>query len=184
MYMRLVRVVLGVSLALLALGLSPQNELRRERNGKGDELKDSLEGKTPPQLMGEWFNTKGKSLDWEALKGKVVVLDFWTHWSLPSREAVPSVRKLLSKNSEKGLVVIAVHSDPNQAKMEQAIRQLGITWPVLLDAKKTNMRLYAADSFSDYYLIDRKGVLRFADIANEDLEKAAEALLAEGAERG
>jgi thiol-disulfide isomerase/thioredoxin len=172
-----------MGLLLLAMGFSvafsPDDSFKRERDGKKDQEKNSLEGGSAPQLMGDWFNTRGKALDWESLKGKVVVLDFWTHWCGPCRTAVPHVRKLLSKHGDKGLFFIAIHSDPNKAKMEQAIRQLGITWPVLLDAKKTNLKLYAADSFPDYYLVDRKGVLRYADLANEELEKAVEMLLAE-----
>jgi len=166
--------------ALLLAGFQIPDNFRRERDGKSDSQKNSLEGQSAPQLMGEWFNTaQNKPLSWEGLKGKVVVLDFWTHWCGPCRESVPGVRKLLSKYADKGIVFIAVHSDPNREKMLQAMRQLGITWPVLLDAKKTNLKLYAADSFPDYYLIDRQGAVRYADLANDELERALQVLLAE-----
>jgi hypothetical protein len=64
--------------AVLVSGFGGQ-DLSRERNGKTDELKNSVEGKAPPKLVAsDWQNTK--SLDWKALKGKVVVLDFWAFW--------------------------------------------------------------------------------------------------------
>jgi len=75
---------LAVGLALVAAAVfaqSPQDGFQRERGGKGDELKNSMEGKAPPKLDFEkWLNTNGKPLAWTGLKGKVVVLDFWAYW--------------------------------------------------------------------------------------------------------
>ncbi len=76
-------------------------------------------------------------------------------------------------------MVVAVHSDPNEEKMREAVRELGITWPVAQDGEKTLMKAFYADSFPDYYLIDRKGILRFADIANSEVDRAIEFLLRE-----
>jgi hypothetical protein len=66
--------------AILALGFGWQGDgFKRERNGKTDSLKDQVEGKAPPKLIAsEWLNSK--PLTWEALKGKVVLIDFWAHW--------------------------------------------------------------------------------------------------------
>lgn len=49
---------------------------------EGDRaFKDTIEGKAPPALAVDgWINTDGKPLSWEALRGKVVVLDFWGTW--------------------------------------------------------------------------------------------------------
>jgi cytochrome oxidase Cu insertion factor (SCO1/SenC/PrrC family) len=61
-------------------GFGAQDGFERERGRASDDAKNALEGKTPPALAGEWFQTNGKALDWKALKGKVVILDFWAHW--------------------------------------------------------------------------------------------------------
>ncbi len=59
-----------------------KTELQRERKGNAtDALKDALEGKTPPKLdVSGWLNSNGKPLTWDALRGKVVVIDFWGTW--------------------------------------------------------------------------------------------------------
>ena len=55
----------------------------------------------------------------------------------------------------------------------------GIDYPIAIDVDKQTVRAFAVDSYPDYYLIDRSGNLRVADLANSDLERAVQVLLAE-----
>jgi cytochrome oxidase Cu insertion factor (SCO1/SenC/PrrC family) len=65
--------------ALLLAPLAAQQD-GFPREGKRTN-KDPLEGKAPPALsVGEWLNTDGKPITWEALRGKVVLIDFWGVW--------------------------------------------------------------------------------------------------------
>lgn len=75
--------------------------------------------------------------------------------------------------------MIGVHADPNKEKMIEVFKSLGMTWPILFDPEKKVMKSLSADSYPDYYLIDRKGVLRFADLANKEVDRAVEMLIAE-----
>jgi hypothetical protein len=75
--------------------------------------------------------------------------------------------------------LIGIHSDPNKEKMQEVVKQLGMSWPILFDGDRKYMKALAADSFPDYYIVDRKGVLRFADLANKEVERAVETLLKE-----
>ncbi len=156
----------------------PKDGFERERNGKSDAGKNSLEGKPPPALRGEWLNTEGP-LTAEGLKGKVVLVDFWAHWCGPCRAATPHVLKLLSEFGPKGLVVIGVHSDPNREQMIQVAKSLGMSYPILFDADKSVFKSFVADSYPDYYLIDRKGNVRFADLANREVDRAVRTLVEE-----
>jgi hypothetical protein len=63
--------------------------------------------------------------------------------------------------------------------MVKAVKSLEMPWYVALDAEHSTMKAFHADSYPDYYLIDRKGVLRFADLANSELERAVEFLINE-----
>ncbi len=73
----LLRTALLVSLVLPAAASG--DDFQRE--GKNRDVKDAMEGKAPPALNVEnWINTDGKPLDLAALKGKVVVIDFWGTW--------------------------------------------------------------------------------------------------------
>ncbi len=67
--------------AAFSFALIAQDGFQRERGGKNDEAKNALEGKAPPKLeMANWMNTGEKALNWEGLKGSVVVIDFWAYW--------------------------------------------------------------------------------------------------------
>ena len=69
--------------SLLAIAALPALGQDKEfkRYGGGDPKRQALEGKPAiPLTGGDWFNTSGKKLDLRALKGNVVVLDFWAHW--------------------------------------------------------------------------------------------------------
>jgi len=64
-------------------------------------------------------------------------------------------------------------------KAPEFIREQQIPYPVAVDRKEGTIARYRVDSYPDYYLVDRKGVLRFADLANREVERAVEFLLAE-----
>ncbi|GIV03258.1 MAG: hypothetical protein KatS3mg015_2088 [Fimbriimonadales bacterium] len=92
---------------------------------------------------------------------------------------MPHLKELYGRYKDQGLVLLAVHSDPDVAKMKAVVQELKIDYPVAQDGERKTMKAYHGDSFPDYYLIDRSGKVRFADLANADLDKAVEALLKE-----
>jgi cytochrome oxidase Cu insertion factor (SCO1/SenC/PrrC family) len=75
------------AVALLASGIAALDDgFKRERSEQTGAQKDALEGKPPPaMIISEWINADewtraGKELNWENLKGKVVLIDFWAYW--------------------------------------------------------------------------------------------------------
>ena len=81
--------------------------------------------------------------------------------------------------TDKGVVIIGVCSSRGGEKMKQTAEQHGIEYPVALDADGKVVGAYAVNSYPDYYIIGSDGKLRWGDIANADVEKAIEHLLAE-----
>jgi hypothetical protein len=77
------------------------------------------------------------------------------------------------------LVLIGIHSDPDDEKGKASAKEQEMPWPVAFDGKAATMKAFHCDSFPDYCLIDRKGIVRFCDIANGEIDKAIEALLKE-----
>lgn len=155
-----------------------------KREGKR-EKKDPLENKTAPALeVGQWMNTGegGKALKLADLKGKVVLIDFWGTWCGPCRAAIPHLKELHTKYKDKGLVVIGIHTRNGADKAAAYVKDEQIPYPIAVDEKGKTVETYGVDSFPDYYLIDRKGNLRVADLANSEVDRVLEILLAEKAE--
>jgi thiol-disulfide isomerase/thioredoxin len=173
---------IALSLVLFPLAVvaeDAKDDFKRERK-EGDTSKDALEGKSPPALQVEsWLNTDGKALDLASLKGKVVVLDFWGTWCGPCRAAMPHLKELYAKHKEDGLVVIGVHTTNQGDEMPDYVKEESLPWPVAVDVEKKTVSAFHVDSYPDYYVIDRSGNLRVADLANSELDRVVETLLKE-----
>jgi cytochrome c biogenesis protein CcmG, thiol:disulfide interchange protein DsbE len=174
---------LGAWLACTTFSVAGADDFKREGEGEKRELKDQLEGKDPPELQVEnWLNTDGKPLKLADLKGKVVVLDFWGVWCGPCRAAMPHLKELYAQHKDEGLVVIGVHTTNQGEKMAQYVEDEALPWPVAVDIEKKTVTAFRVDSYPDYYVIDRRGALRVADLANSELDRVVAALLKESAE--
>lgn len=97
---------------------------------------------------------------------------------------MPHLLELAAKHKDRGLVVIGVHTTASGEQMPAFLAEQKITYPVAVDVDNQTTKAFAVDSYPDYYLIDRKGILRVADLANGELDRALEALLAEPAAAG
>lgn len=161
------------------------DELRRERdrgNSERNALVDSLEGKPAPKIAdaAQWMNTPdGKPLSWKDLDGKVVLIDFWGAWCGPCRRAIPHVQQLAETHASEGLVVLGIHTASGAEEGREYVVEQGIAYPVAFDDNKTVIPRFGVDSYPDYYLVDHHGVLRFADLANSEVDRAVRMLLDE-----
>ena len=92
---------------------------------------------------------------------------------------MPKLNELHDNYKDKGLVLIGVHTTNGKEKMEAFAKEQGIKYPIAADIGKKTVAAFSVDSFPDYYVIDRSGKLRVADLANGDLERAVKVLLKE-----
>jgi len=108
----------------------------------------------------EWLNT-ARPLSLRELRGKVVLLDFWTYCCINCMHVIPELKKL-EKRFEKELVVIGVHSgkfttEKATDNIRQAILRYGIEHPVVNDSNFLVWRLYGARAWPTLVLIDPQG---------------------------
>ncbi|MBB03247.1 MAG: hypothetical protein CMJ47_11415, partial [Planctomyces sp.] len=107
-----------------------------------------------------WLNTK-QPLSWRDLRGKVVVIDFWTYCCINCMHVLPDLEYLENKY-EKELVVIGVHSakfenEQDTSAIRSAIQRYEIKHPVINDADMTVWRKFGARSWPTLVVIDPEG---------------------------
>jgi thiol-disulfide isomerase/thioredoxin len=134
-----------------------------------------------PDLTGgvDWLNTAGP-IRLRDLKGKIVLLDFWTLCCINCIHTLPDLAKLEKKYANQ-LVVIGVHSakfdnERNSASIKKAILRYEITHPVVNDANMRIWRAYAVNSWPTLWLIDPEGYL-VGRGAGEGLYEAVDRLI-------
>ncbi|HEY3105075.1 MAG TPA: thioredoxin-like domain-containing protein [Pyrinomonadaceae bacterium] len=117
-----------------------------------------------PELTGHrgWLNTD-KPLSLAALKGKVVLLDFWTYGCINCMHIIPDLKKLEKKYPNE-LVVIGVHSakfenEKDTENIRRIILRYEIEHPIVNDADFNIWRAYAVDAWPTRYLIDPAGYI-------------------------
>lgn len=94
---------------------------------------------------------------------------------------MPHLIELADKHKDDGLVVLGVHTTNGSEKAAAFVAEQKIPYPIATDVDAKTVAAFAVDSFPDYYLIDRAGNLRVADLQNGALDAAVATLLAEPA---
>jgi len=98
----------------------------------------------------------GEMISLSALKGKVVLLDFWGVWCGPCRQKMPKSQDIHDEFKDKGLVVIGIHSSSRAEGMADFIAQNNITFPIGIDPGHIAGD-YSVNAWPTYYLIDKQG---------------------------
>jgi cytochrome c biogenesis protein CcdA/thiol-disulfide isomerase/thioredoxin len=132
---------------------------------KADSTMDSTKGPMP-SLSGavEWLNSPALSND--SLRGKVVLVDFWTYDCINCQHTLPYVKDWAKKYEKDGLVVIGVHTPEYGYErildnVRDQVKKLGITYPVAIDNNYAIWRAFDNQYWPAHYLIDAKGQVRY-----------------------
>jgi cytochrome c biogenesis protein CcdA/thiol-disulfide isomerase/thioredoxin len=150
-----------------------------------------VEGQAPP-LTGAiaWLNSP--PLTAEGLRGKVVVVDFWTYSCINCLRSLPYVEAWAKKYQSQGLVVIGVHTpefafEADTNNVRRAVQNLGVTYPVAIDNDRTIWRAFRNDYWPAHYFIDGQGRIRAHHYGEGDYDKSEQIiqrLLAENGVKG
>ena len=102
----------------------------------------------------------------ESLRGKVVLVDFWTYTCVNCIRTMPFLREWHEKYADEGLVIVGVHSPEFQFEevrenVEAAVEQFQIKWPVLQDNEMQTWRAFNNQFWPAKYLIDKDGVIQY-----------------------
>jgi cytochrome c biogenesis protein CcdA/thiol-disulfide isomerase/thioredoxin len=120
-----------------------------------------------PSLGGavQWLNSP--ELSAESLRGKVVLVDFWTYDCINCQHTLPYVKDWAKKYEKDGLVVIGVHTPEYGYEriidnVKEQVKKLGITYPVAIDNNYAIWRNFDNQYWPAHYLIDAKGQVRYS----------------------
>jgi thiol-disulfide isomerase/thioredoxin len=133
----------------------------------------------------EWLNSP--PLAASALRGKVVLIDFWTYTCINWLRTLPYVRAWAEKYRDPGLVVIGVHApeftfEKNLNNVRWAVKEMRVDYPVAVDSDHVIWRAFNNQYWPALYFIDSKGRIRhyhFGEGAYEQSEMVIQRLLAE-----
>ena len=168
------------------LGASSQMNETNAATGAMGELVLPVEGMLPPlDGLGPWFNSPPLTRD--QLKGKVVVIDFWTYSCINCLRSLPYVKAWDDSYRRDGLVVIGVHApefafEREPANVAKAIKDLGIQYPVALDNNYSLWRALKNNYWPAHYFVDAQGRVRYHHFGEGDYdtsERVIRQLLAE-----
>jgi thiol-disulfide isomerase/thioredoxin len=145
-----------------------------------------MEGKMPSLGRATlWLNSQ--PLTPEDLRGKVVLIDFWTYTCINWLRTLPYVRAWSEKYKDQGLVVIGVHSpefefEKNLDNVRRAVKDMNITYPVAVDSDHTIWRAFSNQYWPALYFVDAQGHIRhrqFGEGEYEQAERVIQQLLSE-----
>ncbi|RTL30145.1 MAG: redoxin domain-containing protein [Burkholderiales bacterium] len=131
--------------------------------------------------IGRWFNSP--PLRMEQLRGKVVLVDFWTRDCINCLHTLSHVQHWHTAYKDKGLVVVGVHTPELDAErpaeaVAQAIQRYGLSYPVAQDNDYKTWSAWHNAYWPALYLVDKQGHVVFSHIGEGDYERIEEAIQA------
>jgi thiol-disulfide isomerase/thioredoxin len=170
--------------ALVALTLALAAPLFPAAGGPGAASRPARFG-AAPEFAGieTWLNSEPLSM--AALRGRVVMVDFWTYGCINCVHVLPHVVQWHEKYKDRGLTVIGVHTpefayERDTSNVRKAIQRHGIRYPVAQDNKFATWNAYHNRYWPTAYLVDRSGELVFSHAGEgsyDEIERTIQQLL-------
>ncbi len=155
-------------------------------NLEADTLILSAKATAAPEFaQGNWINSDSLSL--EKLRGRVVVVEFWTFGCFNCRNTLPSVKEWDSRYRDRGLTIVGVHTPEtsDEYKIDNVRREvasLEIKYPVITDNEYKTWNAYGVEAWPTLFVLDKLGHVRWKHVGEgryEETEDVIRMLLAE-----
>ncbi|MBP5993615.1 MAG: cytochrome c biogenesis protein DipZ [Candidatus Moranbacteria bacterium] len=169
-------------------GVDGENPLLKKEEPKLNMKKNLPQYGQAPEFVGieQWLNTDS-ALTMDKLRGKVVLVDFWTYSCINCIRTLPYVTGWYEKYKDQGFVVIGVHTpefefEKKTANVTDALEQYKINYPVAQDNRYGTWQAYNNRYWPAHYLIDSEGRIReyhFGEGNYQETEQAIQSLLEE-----
>jgi len=117
-----------------------------------------LEGQPAPDFALK--SSSGTNLRLSEYRGDVVMINFWATWCGPCRQEMPLLDELYTRYQRVGFNLLGVNIDDDSRRAMKMIDELGVSFPVLFDARKEVSKLYEVEAMPVTVLVDREGRIR------------------------
>lgn len=123
------------------------------------------------QGIGHWLNAAPQTL--AGLRGKVVLVEFWTYSCINCIHVMPYVKQWHAKYKDQGLVVVGVHTpeygyEKKLDNLQAAVKRFGITYPVAQDNDYRTWNAYGNQYWPALYLVDKNGYIAYRHFGEGD----------------
>jgi peroxiredoxin len=122
----------------------------------------TLLGKAAPDFVLKSMN--GENLRMSEFRGQVVLLNFWARWAGDSRQEMPALDRINTTYSRAGLVVLGVSVDDDLSRAREFADAMKVSYPILFDTGADIGREYMLEKMPMTVLVDRSGVVRYANV--------------------
>lgn len=121
-----------------------------------------MEGQPAPDFALK--SSTGENMRLSEFRGDVVMINFWATWCGPCRQEMPLLNELYVRYERVGFNLLGVNIDDDSRRAMQMIEELGVTFPVLFDARKEVSKLYNVEAMPVTVLVDREGIVRYVHL--------------------
>jgi thiol-disulfide isomerase/thioredoxin len=119
-----------------------------------------MPGEVPPAVDGAGM-AGTPPVKWPALKGRIIVVDFWALWCAPCRAALPRLERLRVEHQDDPVSIISINLDEDEAEVRDYLKAHPVGFPVLHDPGAKTAMGFGVKRLPMTYLIDKKGVVRW-----------------------
>jgi thiol-disulfide isomerase/thioredoxin len=139
------------------------------------EYKSSESATAPDLAAGDWINSEPLKL--KDLRGRVVLIDFWTFGCYNCRNTLPFIKGWHDRYRDKGLTVVGVHSpefdyEKQLENLRREVASLGIHYPVVSDNDYQTWDAYNVAAWPTLFLLDKQGRIRWMHVGEGDYDEA------------
>ena len=180
---KIFRVLNGIAfLIILFLLFNYREKFYAMIHPRGEEL---VQHSSPELAEGQWLNSPPLKLS--ELKGKVVVLDFWTFNCINCRHVLPTLNEWVQRYGSDSVIFIGVHTpetdeEGDLTSLKKFVEKWKVTYPILIDNNYRTWNRFSVQFWPSTFLIDKKGMIRelhIGELGYPALEKKLDKLIHE-----